>query len=188
MNTDDRFASREDNITPALREVVLLHGLRPDKLSVVLPVQGVLWACQDRHRVRISDTQKSAEWHAAALRELGRGDVQPPPHLDRFPPAYVPLFSFLERHVLRFCSVLGDKTDQEFEEAYSHLHRRPDGRSLGPLHDFLWQVSAVMLATRIVSLPEFEGVIGALLASARRWGLRPISRNYIGYLRNNMPR
>lgn len=91
-----------------------------------------------------------------------------------------------ERHILTFCDEYGDKSDQEFEEAYSNLRRRPDGRSLGPLHDFAWQVSAVMLGTRVVSRAEFEGVIGALATSASKWATGQVSRNYMAYLRNNM--
>ena len=100
----------------------------------------------------------------------------------------LPLFYYFERHMVTFCGGFGDKSDQEFEEAYSNLRRRPDGRSLGPLHDFAWQVGAVMLGTRVISQAEFEGVVGALAASARRWAQRPISRNYIGYLHRNMGR
>jgi hypothetical protein len=185
MKIEERFTPLDANIVPALREVVLMKGLKSENLSVGLPVQGGRWAGLDRQRIQFSDGEKSAEWQVNSLRELYRGETQPPPHLDRFPPEYVPLFAFIEQHVRMFCDKLGDKSDQEFEEVYSSLHRRPDGRSLGPLHDFLWQVCAVMLATRVVSGAEFEGLMGALHASVRRWAARPISRNYIGYLKGS---
>ena len=65
---------------------------------------------------------------------------------------------------------------------YSMLRRRPDGRSLGAVHDFLWQVTALLLGTQILSAAEFEALIGALVRSTRKWGLRPVSRNYVAYL------
>jgi hypothetical protein len=78
---------------------------------------------------------------------------------------------------------MGDRTDQEMEEIYSALRRRPDGRSLNVVHDLLWQVAALLLGTHALSEREFEAMMGALLSSTRKWGLRPISRNYAAYLR-----
>jgi hypothetical protein len=68
------------------------------------------------------------------------------------------------------------------EEIYSMLRRRPDGRSLGAVHDFLWQVAALLLGIHVLSAAEFETLIGALGRSTRKWGLRPVSRNYVAYL------
>ncbi len=155
---------------------------------VAIPVENNRWVGTDRHHVLVSDAAEVVEWRVETLSELCRGDHQPPPHLDRFPPEYVPLFFYLESQIITFCKAFGDKSDQEFEEIYGSLRRRPEGRSLGPLHDFLWQVCAVMLATRIVSQAEFEGVIGALLRSAKRWAVRPISRNYMNYLHQTVER
>jgi len=72
------------------------------------------------------------------------------------------------------------------EEIYAMLRRRPDGRSLGAVHDFLWQVSALLLGTQVLSAVEFEALIGALERSTRRWALRPVSRNYVAYLRQSL--
>lgn len=63
------------------------------------------------------------------------------------------------------------------------LRRRPDGRSLGAVHDFLWQVAALLLGTYVLSRAEFEALIAALERSTRKWALRPVSRNYVAYLR-----
>jgi hypothetical protein len=188
MKPEERFKINEADIVPALRAAASLKGLKVEKLGVALPVQNGQWVGQGRHRVLVSDATQIVEWRVNTLSELYRGKVQPPPNLDRFPPEYVPLFYFVERHMITFCDGLGDKSDQEFEEVYSNLRRRPEGRSLGPLHEFAWQVAAVMLGTRVISAAEFDGVIGALAASARRWAQRPISRNYIGYLRQNTGR
>jgi hypothetical protein len=63
------------------------------------------------------------------------------------------------------------------------LRRRPEGRSLGATHDYLWQVAALLLGRYALSGPEFEALMRALERSTRKWALRPISRNYVGYLR-----
>jgi len=73
------------------------------------------------------------------------------------------------------------------EEIYSALRRRPDGRSLGPMHDFLWQVAALTLGMHEVSAAEFEAIFGQLERSVREWALRPVSRNYVDYLRSSLP-
>ena len=59
----------------------------------------------------------------------------------------------------------------------------PDGRSLGDIHDFIWQVAALILGTYPLSALEFDAIFGQLCRSTRRWALRPISRNYVSYLR-----
>ena len=78
---------------------------------------------------------------------------------------------------------MGDRSDQELEEVYSMLRRRPDGRSLGAVHDFLWQVSALLLGSYPLSEAQFEAITGQLERSVRNWALRPVSRFYVGYLR-----
>lgn len=188
MEPQQRFGANELNIITSLREAATAQGLKLDKLSVAAPAlpDKDEWAGRDRHVIFVSDAKRAVEWRVNSLSELFRGEAQPPPKLDRFPPEYVPLFFFIEQHVVSFCEGFGDKSDQEFDEIYATLRRRPDGRSLGPIHDFIWQVAAVMLATRVVSRAELEGVFGALAHSAGRWSVRPISRNYIAYLRNNM--
>jgi hypothetical protein len=69
------------------------------------------------------------------------------------------------------------------EEVYAALRRRPDGRSLGMVHDFLWQISALLPGRYALSQAEFEALIGALVRSTRKWSQRPVSRNYVDYLR-----
>ena len=36
-------------------------------------------------------------------------------------------------------------TDDKFVEAYSAMRRRPDGKSLGYIHDVVWQLAARFL-------------------------------------------
>ena len=188
MRLVERFEANELNLVPTLREAATAQGLKLDKLSVAAPAHAEKdeWAGQDRRVIFVSDAERAVEWRVNSLSELFRGEGQPPRKLDRFPPEYVPLFFFIERQIITFCDGFGDKSDQEFDEIYATLRRRPEGRSLGPIHDFLWQVAAVLLATRVVSRAEFEGVFGALAISAGRWATRPVSRNYIAYLRKTV--
>ena len=137
---------------------------------------------QDKHFVPVYDGKKMARWQVPALPELFRGNRTPPPDMDHYPDEYTPHFLFIENHVLTVCQAKGDRTDQEMEEIYSMLRRRPDGRSLGTVHDFLWQVTALLLGTQVLCATEFEALIGALERSTRKWGLRPVSRNYVAYL------
>ena len=161
-----------------------LAGLNPEKLIVGLETNAQRHVrLPDRHHIYIYDGQKGARWTVASLQELFRGDRQQPPDMDHYPEAYAEHFFFIETQVLTLCDAMGDRTDQEMEEVFSALRRRPDGRSLGVVHDFVWQLAALLLGTRVMSQSEFEALIGALVRSTRKWGLRPISRNYVTYLR-----
>jgi hypothetical protein len=88
---------------------------------------------------------------------------------------------------LRIDTRLTDAKRQEMEEHYSALRRRPDGRSLGPVHDFLRQVCALLLGKHELSSAEFEAIAGQLERSVRKWALRPVSRNYVNFLRSGLP-
>jgi len=146
----------------------------------------------DRKSVRVFDGERLAHWSVPSLRELWRGKQLPPVKLDRYPRDYCGYFYFLEKHLLNLSDArsandtLGDLTDQEIEDVYSALRRRPDGRSLGSTHDFLWQVSALMLGTRAISPAQFEAILGQLEHSVRRWALRPVSRYYVQFLREQI--
>jgi hypothetical protein len=168
---------------PTLRSLVESEDLNPDKLSVALLAddRGNI-RVQDKHSVPVFDGNKMALWQVPTLGELFRGSQTPPPDMNHYPPEYTPHFFFIENHVLTVCAAKGDRTDQEMEEIYSMLRRRPDGRSLGAVHDLLWQVAALLLGTQVLSGAEFEALFGALERSTRRWALRPVSRYYAAYL------
>jgi hypothetical protein len=174
-------------LLPALRSLVESEGLNPDKLRVALQAddRGNI-RVQDRHSVPVSDGQKIAHWQVPTLGELFRGSQAPPPDMDHYPEAYCTHFYFIETHVLTVCATKGDRTDQEMEEIYSMLRRRPDGRSLGAVHDFLWQTAALLLGSQVLSGAEFEAMCGALERSTQKWAMRPVSRNYVAYLHNNL--
>ena len=140
----------------------------------------------DRHTVPVTDGEKAVLWPVASLRELLRGQRLPPKDIEHYPPEYAAHLYFVEDHLLSLCDSVGDRTDQEMEEIYSALRRKPDGRSLGPNHDFLWQVAALLLGQYPLSQAEFEGLMGALEGSTRGWALRPVSRNYVAYLRETL--
>jgi hypothetical protein len=172
-----------NDLFPTLRSLVESEGMVAERLSVALEAddRGNI-RVQDKHLILISDGKEMARWQVPALGELFRGSRAPPPDMDHYPEEYRPHFYFVENHVLTVCAAKGDRTDQEMEEIYSMLRRRPDGRSLGAVHDFLWQVAALLLGTRVLSGAEFEALLGALERSTRKWGLRPVSRNYVAYL------
>lgn len=187
MKPEEKFARKKSNLVPSLLEVAEAKRLNLEKLAVaVVLTEDNRWHCPDRNVVPVSDTKEVVHWRAASLRELFRGDQPAPPNIERYPEEYVPLFYFVEAQIVTFCQALGDKSDQEFEEVFANLRRRPDGRSLGPLHDFVWQLAALLLGTWVVSAAEFEAVFGQLARSAQRWSMRPVSRNYIAYVRGTL--
>lgn len=136
----------------------------------------------DKHSIPVHDGKKMVRWQVLALGDLFRGSRTPPPDMDHYPEEYTPHFFFIENHVLTLCEAKGDRTDQEMEEIYSMFRRRPDGRSLGIVHDFPWQVAALLLGTHVLSAAEFEALFSALEHSTRKWALRPVSRFYVAYL------
>ena len=175
-------------LVPSLGHVITAHGLNARKLTVPVEAdnQGRI-RVKDRHSVPLYDGKQLVYWPVASLRELFRGNQPPPAGMDRYPAKYCGHFFFIEEHLLTVCEEQGDRTDQEMEEIYSALRRRPDGRSLGPMHDFLWQVAALTLGMHALSAAEFEAIFGQLERSVRKWALRPVSRNYVDYLRSSLP-
>jgi hypothetical protein len=170
---------------PTLRTLLEGDRLDPAKLSIAIEKVGERGVrVEDKHIIFVTDGDKVVNWPVASLAELFRGDKLPPADIEHYPPEYVEHFFFIERHLMILNDLIGDRTDQEMEEVYSALRRRPDGRSLGTTHDFIWQVAAVLLGQHVLSAAEFEAVFGTLLNSARRWGMRPVSRFYTAYLRD----
>jgi hypothetical protein len=175
------------DLIPSLKKLVDTEGLNPNKLRLAAKTDGQKRIfVPDRHAVGVTDGDKVVIWTVATLSELCRGDRPPPADLEKYPPEYVPYFLFIESHLLLLSDGIGDRTDQEMEEIYAALRRRPDGRSLNLTHDFMWQVAALLLGSQMLSLVEFEGMMSILHRSTRRWALRPISRNYIAYLRQEL--
>ena len=173
-------------LSPALKEVVDANGLDRSKLAVGLKLKDEQPDLSVREDVLITDGTKSAIWRVPSLRELFRGDKVPPPLTGEPPPDYMPIFYFIEQHILTFCNGVNDKTDGEFLEVFSNLRRRPDGKSLGDLHFFLWQVAAGLVGHGPVSAAEFDAIFGRLAKSARTFRIGVVSRNYIEVLRGTV--
>jgi hypothetical protein len=168
----------------ALEGLANAQGMEPSKLTVGLQEHpGGLLRIESRTIVPVCQGEKAVMWEVPALSSLFRGERKPPADMKEYPPFYVPAFHLVETHVLVLCRAKGDRTDQEMEEIYSTLRRRPDGRSLGFTHDFMWQVCALMLGKFELSEEEYLAVVGRLEASVRAWALRPVSRFYSGYLK-----
>lgn len=136
----------------------------------------------DRRLLVLTDGKQTWDWEAQSLRGLWRGNQQPPV-LGDHPEAYNDAFMILEFHVMELCRFSGDRPDAEMKEIYSMLRRRPDGRSLGFAHDYMWRAAALVLGTRPLSQAEFEAIMARLERSCRTFEQGPASRNYIAALR-----
>ncbi len=176
-------------LVPSLQRIVDQTGLDPAKLTIAVRTEDKQRIqLTDRHTICVSDGKKVTAWIVGSLTELFRGQQVPPADLPHYPVEYVPYFFFLEKHFLLLCDIIGDRTDQEMEEVYAALRRRPDGRTTGTAHDFMWQVSALLLGQYVLSSAQFEGLMDALLRSARKWAMRAVSRFYAAYLRTELAR
>ena len=141
---------------------------------------------EDRHQIWIEDKEKKALWVAPAIGQLFRGDRAAPPDIRHYPPGYVEIFYLIERHLLSICDAMGDVEDDAFVEIYSTMRRIPDTKSMGHIHDIVWQCAAVALAMRPLSQAEFEAVLGQLSWSIRWWRTSYTSCRYISYLRTSL--
>jgi hypothetical protein len=141
-----------------------------------------------RQKLFITDGQAITDWDVPSLRSLFRGTNAPPVDIEHLQREYTPCYYLIERHVLLLCEVVGNRPDAEFEDVYSNLRRRPDGRSLGVSHDFIWQAACLLLGMRSLSAAEFEAIIGRLLRSVRTFRAADSSRNYATFLRQNLRR
>ncbi|MBM3848045.1 MAG: hypothetical protein FJ405_17380 [Verrucomicrobia bacterium] len=130
----------------------------------------------DRPHIGLAQGEKFFIWETPSLRALFRGNKQPP-YLGTYPEAYNECFAMLDLSVVEYAKIIGFPRDEEFLEVFSMLRRRPDGRSLGHFHDYLWQTAAVILGTHILSQAEFEAIMSRLERSARTFRTDFASRN-----------
>lgn len=169
---------------PSLLALFEEKGLNEKRLSVALEVdEHRKLIVPERHLIMIHDGEKSIVWTAPPLSELFRGTVIPPADLTQYPPPYCFYFAEIERQLLDLTVLIKDPTDQQMEEIYSSLRRRPDGRSQDIVHASVWQFAAFLLGTYALSAAEFDAIFGQLTRSTRRFSQRPVSRNYLNYLR-----
>jgi hypothetical protein len=141
----------------------------------------------DRHSLVLTDGKSNCCWQADSLQALFRGNNKPP-LLGDYPEAYEGCFMLLDLHALEISKIYGERRDAEMKEIYSMLRRRPDGKSPGFVHDYMWQAAAFVLGTRPLSQPEFEAIMARLERSCRTFEEGPSSRNYIAALRTTFER
>jgi len=139
---------------------------------------------RDRQCVFVESEGCIGEWHIDSLRGMFRGSKEPP-SMERYPEEYVPLFCIVETNILNVSEAMEDITDDEFERIYSAIRRRPDGRSIGVMHDVVYQAAAFILGIRSLSHLEFEAVFRQLAKSVRGWKQGSVSRNYVEFLRGS---
>ena len=180
------------DFVPGLREQFQQRPLAPKKIILAaIPVKdpnehrGLVPAGADRRSVSLTDGREFWFWEADSLRGLFRGQSQPPV-LGDYPEAYEDSFILMDLHVLEISKSFGDRRDAEMREIYSLLRRRPDGKSLGFVHDYMWQAAALLLGTRPLSQAEFEAIMARLERSCRTFEQGPTSRNYVAALRTTL--
>jgi hypothetical protein len=178
-----------ENFAPSLRKAFEAEPINPKKIILVaIPVaeskddRPLIPATMDRHSLCLNDGEGFCFWKVESLQALFRGNNQPPV-LGDYPEAYNDSFALLDLHALEISKIFGDRRDAEMREIYSMLRRRPDGKSLGFIHDYMWQAAAFVLATRPLSQAEYEAILARLERSCRTFEMGPTSRNYIGALR-----
>lgn len=186
-----RYAKRGSLYAPfdlatALAEVVWREGLDRDGLSVsaerddagqpVIP---------SRQSIRLDDGELGVEWRVDSIPSLFRGDKKPPSDADLVEPPvqYMWFFDCVEYHLIGFCEEIGDPTDEEILEIYTTMRRRPDGKSLGRLHDAVWQFACLAIALKPVSSAEYDALFRRLARSARTFRMGASSRNYLPAIR-----
>lgn len=174
------------DLVSSLGQVGIESGLEPQEmfLSIVFSPGGDEESLS-RTDILIGDGTRLAEWRVESLRSLFRGSRQPPPdaEMEHYPEAYVPFFYRVEYNVFRYCRTMEQSpTDGELLEIYSKMRRQPDGRSLGRVHDVIWQSAALVLGLRPWSEAEYTAVFGQLARSARHFRMGPGSRNYMTYV------
>jgi hypothetical protein len=177
---------------PSLRREFEQQPLHPKRLlTVAFPVKKpeanrpLVPAIHDRGSLSLTDGKEFWYWETDSLRALFRGDKQPPV-LGDYPAAYNECFILMDLHVLEISKFFGDRRDAEMKEIYSTLRRRPDGRSLGFVHDYIWQAAALILGTRPLSQAEFEAIMARLERSCRTFEQGPSSRNRVAALRSTL--
>lgn len=173
-------------MAPELRDLVHREGLDPATLHIGMPVDdlGHFLHRTDRRQIMVSDNaaKKGAIWTPTSLRALFRGEKSPP-DLSRYPKEYVPHFYAIEFFVAMLFKLDRPRSDQEMEEVYASMRRRPDGKSLGETHDWIWAVAAFFLGRFEVSQAEFEAIFQQLSVSTRRFSMSSQSYNYAEYIR-----
>jgi hypothetical protein len=187
-----REAGDDFDLVESLQRAAAAGGLGTEDLFLsILFEPGESPMKKDRSSVLLGDGRQIIDWRVESVSSLFRGDRQAPPNseMERYPAPYVPFFYRVEYNVFRYCRTMGlNPVDAEFLDIYTQMRRRPDGRSIGHLHDVVWQSAALVLGLRPWSEAEYTAVFGQLARSARHFKIGLTSRNYIEYIRGEMDR
>ena len=151
-------------------------------LPIVRDEQGKIAALRDGVELLIGGIDTRLVFRP--LRQLFAGDAKAPDLSQGPTPELEPLFVLLEHTVVRFCDAAErDATDQEMEQIFAELRRRPDAPG-GALRSYLRATAQLYLSLRDVSAAQYEAVMGRLAKSARTFSQAPVSRNYLATLRD----
>ncbi|HEY0454799.1 MAG TPA: hypothetical protein VGE41_00380 [Verrucomicrobiae bacterium] len=189
MKNDGPRLYNPERFCPVLRETfadlkfshdTYLHVDIPDDLGYPLKPH-----FPDRSVIKILWGKEARVWKVDSLRSLFRGDKRPP-LLGDIPHAYLIELLILETHAMESAYLLHTSRDSQMKEIYSALRRRPDGKSLGVIHDYMWQAAALLLGTNPLSQAEFEAILERLERSCRTFEMGPSSTNYIATLEGTL--
>jgi hypothetical protein len=174
----------------SLEAVVKKAGLDLSSLSVGLAIDERTHQVfiESRNVVMLSDGKQAFEWKVDSLRDLFRGGEEESlgDVLSDYPMEFTPLFYTIEQNLPLFLSGAGlPPTDGEFLDVYSSMRRRPDGRSQGSLHDFVWMNAAFMLGKYRCSESLYSAIFKRLEKSARTFKTGMSSRNYMNAIQTS---
>ena len=137
-----------DDLFPSLRELLKNESAaaaQPDlsKLSLANNVdEEKRLLIPKREDIEIVYGGKVIKWRNDSIRALFRGN-RIPPDLEQFPPEYQFFFFRIEQPVATFSKHQElALNDAAFEEIFSAMRRRPDGRRINLMHDLIWQAAA----------------------------------------------
>ena len=164
-----------------------IHGAFPDwngdvkHLNLLLPAGGKPFERTQVGFVVNESTDKVCKITVPSLRALFRGNGELTIDRTDFKEEYIPFFYPIETTLLQVGKGLPKHmiVDDKFIEAFSTVRRRPDGRSVGYIHDVVWQLAADFLIRHVCSQNEFEACFRRLEQSARTWHTGPTSANYL---------
>lgn len=153
--------------------------------TVAFPNEGVIGPARplspDRAAFQVHVAGNILPWRAPEISTLFRGEAVPP-SLASYPREYVPFFAHIEVQVWGYCRWQGTGRDDDLRELFAELRRRPDGRHRSALHEALWQILVLTLASTPVSRAQYDAIVQRLSQSARTHSLGPSSRRYVEYL------
>ncbi len=180
-----------DDLFPSLRELLKNESAaaaQPDlsKLSLANNVdEEKRLLIPKREDIEIVYGGKVIKWRNDSIRALFRGN-RIPPDLEQFPPEYQFFFFRIEQPVATFSKHQElALNDAAFEEIFSAMRRRPDGRRINLMHDLIWQAAALAMALRPCSEAEYAAMFQRLEKSARTFNKGRNSKNYLWYLREH---